>query len=121
MKDYKQAFEAMLLSGEQESPTHAAMKEFLATGDFDKALNGLTFRNNIEKTLLLGLRPCKTDYLRAIMTLNKTMRNLYLHAFQSFLWNKVVSDRLERFPHKPSELTSPWRHRPQRGNPGGHP
>jgi tRNA pseudouridine13 synthase len=109
----------MLLSGEQGTTTYPAMKEFLATGDFDKALNGLTFRSNIEKTLLLGLRPCKTDYLRAIMTLNKTMRNLYLHAFQSFLWNNVVSERLQRFPQKPGELNSSRRHRKEWGNPFG--
>ena len=96
-KRYQEAFESILLADDKTSDLHKTMQEFLTDFDFDKTLSKLTYRNNIEKTLIMGLRQCKTDYLRAFMTLNRTMRNLYLHAYQSFLWNKLVSKRLQEF------------------------
>lgn len=106
---YKEAFEAILLSDHPDSDFYKKMDQFLKDFDFDKVLSGLTFRNNIEKTLIMGLKPCTTDYLRAIMTLNRTMRNLYLHSYQSFLWNTVVSQRLSQNKHFPRFIISDWR------------
>lgn len=34
-------------------------------------------------------------YLNAIMALPRNMREMYMHAYQSFLWNKAVSKRLQ--------------------------
>jgi tRNA pseudouridine13 synthase len=42
----------------------------------------------------LARHPC--DYKRAFFCISKTMRMMFLHALQSYLWNKVASFRLEK-------------------------
>jgi TruD family tRNA pseudouridine synthase len=49
-----------------------------------------------EVTVLHSLIQYPCDYERAFMSLNKTMRMMFLHALQSFLWNHVASLRIQQ-------------------------
>lgn len=77
---------------------NAVLDEYFVDFNEAKALGKMPYRYNLERTLIAGFKKHSNNYLGAIMKLNKTMRNLYVHAYQSFLWNTVVSIRMSEYP-----------------------
>lgn len=47
-----------------------------------------------ESSIVNGLSRNPRDYKRAFQCIPKNLRSMFLHAYQSYLWNKVVSDRI---------------------------
>ncbi|PBP24156.1 hypothetical protein BUE80_DR004906 [Diplocarpon rosae] len=45
----------------------------------------------------LGNRRNQGDYEGALMTINRNLRSMYVHAYQSLVWNSVVSERFTRY------------------------
>ena len=45
------------------------------------------------------LKKKKNDYIGAIRLIDKKMLRLYMHAYESYLWNLCVSEYLEKFEH----------------------
>lgn len=50
---------------------------------------------NCEKSIVSSLSRKPRDYKRAFTSISKNMRSMFLHAYQSFLWNKVASFRIK--------------------------
>eukprot|EP00986_Skeletonema_menzelii_P003370 scaffold1028_cov157-Skeletonema_menzelii.AAC.13 len=48
-----------------------------------------------EKSIVSSLSRKPRDYKRAFTSISKNMRSMFLHAYQSFLWNKVASFRIK--------------------------
>ena len=48
-----------------------------------------------EKSIVSCLSRKPRDYKRAFKSISKNMRSMFLHAYQSFLWNKVASFRIK--------------------------
>ena len=48
-----------------------------------------------EKSIVTTLSRKPRDYKRAFGSIAKNMRSMFLHAYQSYLWNKVASHRIE--------------------------
>jgi tRNA pseudouridine13 synthase len=48
-----------------------------------------------EKSIVSSLSRKPRDYKRAFASISKNMRSMFLHAYQSFLWNKVASFRIK--------------------------
>ena len=54
-------------------------------------------RDRIEKAILFVLKKCYTQYYNAFQNISRNTRFIYVHAYQSFVWNRAVTARLQRF------------------------
>lgn len=69
--------------------------------DASKALIGLPNQNSIEKTLLKELKSNSKNYSNAFQKIARNTKLMYLHAYQSYIWNTVVSKRIKEFGISP--------------------
>ena len=61
------------------------------------ALDMLDKRDRLEKTILMSLKNNPNDYYGAFGSISRNTRFIYIHAYQSYVWNKAVSERLRQF------------------------
>lgn len=89
----------------QVSPTSfgaeaQARKTWATTKDPKKAMQMFPGRCRVEKSLMRGVIHHGIGY-QAFVSIPRNMRMLYLHAYQSYLWNVVTTKRLELHGLKP--------------------
>ncbi|CAH1986061.1 unnamed protein product [Acanthoscelides obtectus] len=83
-----------------------AKKVYAETRDAKKAFNefGASKHKCIESKLLEGMMKInENDYVNALEKIPRSMRLFYMHSFQSLVWNKMVSKRIQLFGLKPVE------------------
>lgn len=78
-----------------KSIDHLISSEF-----FVKAiLSKMNRRAHTENSILQSLRNCITNYGNAFKSLSRQLRLLYVHAYQSYIWNKAISYRFAKYDH----------------------
>lgn len=106
-EDWKSAVELILSKQEIVAPDSVPAREIWAeTSNASLALLKLPTRFTAEYAILsvLANEPYEDDegyskhsYFKAVMSIPQNLRKMYVHAYQSYIWNIVVSKRLELF------------------------
>jgi len=65
--------------------------------NIEEAMEILDRRDRLERTVLQSLRGSPNGYYNAFVSISKHTRYIYIHAYQSYIWNQAVSARLRKF------------------------
>ncbi|KAK3127799.1 hypothetical protein QOZ80_7AG0578560 [Eleusine coracana subsp. coracana] len=91
---------ASLLKGEWRHAVHLILgrrEYYKGHGDIDGALRGLPRHFIVERAILQRLKRYPGNYLQALMAVPQTLRLMYVHSYQSYLWNHAASMRVEKY------------------------
>lgn len=65
--------------------------------EIDAAMELLDRRDRLEKSLLCILRKAPNGYYNAFNNISRGTRLIYVHAYQSYVWNKSVTERFKQY------------------------
>ncbi|KAJ1263581.1 hypothetical protein BS78_09G196800 [Paspalum vaginatum] len=66
-------------------------------GDIDMALRNFPRHLVAERAILQCLKKCPGNHLQALKGIPRTLRMMYVHSYQSYLWNHAASMRVEKY------------------------
>jgi tRNA pseudouridine13 synthase len=81
------------MDGEDEL-SYALRSDLEKTRDFPEALKSYPIHLNFEKSMLNKLVVDPDDYVGALKELPKNLLTMFIYAYQSYLFNKIVSKRV---------------------------
>ncbi|PKI47166.1 hypothetical protein CRG98_032437 [Punica granatum] len=93
---------AALLRGEwkaaiQRDVIAMAREYYKKSGDIEGTLRQLPRHLVAERALLQSLKKSPGNYLQALRAIPRTLRMMYVHSYQSYLWNHAASLRVQKY------------------------
>lgn len=82
--------------GEKNAITEAR-EYYKETTDIEGTLRRLPRHLVSEKAILQCLKKCPGNYLQALKAIPRTLRMMYVHSYQSYLWNHAASMRVQKY------------------------
>lgn len=72
-------------------------EEVLDMKNIDNAIDNLPNRAIMERKIMINLKKTNYSYYNGFCTINKQLQVLYPHAYQSYIFNQSVSERIKLF------------------------
>ncbi len=96
--EFREAVEAYVANPlEGEDPESYEVRSALRdTGDIQTALRSYPKAFGFEKAILNHLAVAPTDYVGALRSLPFNLLMMFVHGYQSFLFNRILSERMRR-------------------------
>ncbi|EFJ27792.1 hypothetical protein SELMODRAFT_411697 [Selaginella moellendorffii] len=82
--------------GAKQQAAEESRKIFKTAGPAE-ALKLMPHHMIAERAILLGLKKDPANYLQAIQNIPRPMRMMYVHSYQSYLWNSAASARIQKY------------------------
>jgi len=83
-------------SKHEHPEARAARQQLQDTMNFEQALECFPRFLRYERFMLRHLTKCPTDFVGAFRTLPRRLRKLFVQAYQSYLFNRFLSERIRR-------------------------
>jgi len=106
-RDWENAVKILLTySSERENPISRDARKFLSEnwGKFEEAIKYFPKWLDIELSILNYLIKDK-NYYKALKTIHKRLLKLFIHSYQSYIWNKVLSQYIKEFGNNLSTIS----------------
>jgi tRNA pseudouridine13 synthase len=110
-RDYRAAVLAIMAERSFDTPdVAAARRRFLESGDAAGALAAMPDNNayHTERLLLAALVKRPNDYMNALNSVPRNLRLMYLHAWQSLVFNQALTERVRRHGYAPCAGDLVW-------------
>uniref|UniRef100_A0A803PZ05 TRUD domain-containing protein n=2 Tax=Cannabis sativa TaxID=3483 RepID=A0A803PZ05_CANSA len=95
--EWEAAVNMILDPREGERNTIAMARQYYKeTNDIDGTLRQLPRYLVAERAVLQCLKKCPGNHLQALKAIPRTLRMMYVHSYQSYLWNHAASTRVQK-------------------------
>ena len=81
---------------EEGSEANDARRVLQETRDFERAFREFPMKLSFERTMIGHMKDNPTDYLGALRLLPYNLLMMFVHAYQSFLFNRILSERIRK-------------------------
>lgn len=95
--DWKACIDMLFTPQSADKAELKAAKLLYAEGNLQEAVNSMPSQMQAEKYVLKRLQVNSLDYLSAFNSLPKNNRLICAHAYQSYIWNMVATERIKQY------------------------
>ena len=98
--DFKTAIELIMAPRPGDTDEVQEAREAYEAGNVEKCLQLMPHHNIPERAILQRIaadKQSKTDWQSYFMAIPRALRTMYVHAYQSYIWNRMVTERVRRF------------------------
>ena len=81
---------------EEGSEANDARRALQETRDFERAFREFPMKLSFERTMIGHIKDHPTDYVGALRLLPYNLLMMFVHAYQSFLFNRILSERIRK-------------------------
>jgi tRNA pseudouridine13 synthase len=81
---------------EESSEANDARRALQETRDFERAFREFPMKLSFERTMIGHIKDKPADYVGALRLLPYNLLMMFVHAYQSFLFNRILSERIRK-------------------------